>query len=194
MHFIVGLGNPGSEYAHTRHNVGFSLIERFVEREGLPSLHESSKHNGMISEGVFEGEEVTVFLPSTFMNVSGSAVKRFVLKEDIANMLVVYDDIDLPLGEYKVSFGRGDGGHNGVKSIIDGLGSKDFARLRVGIGKKSLWTGGLVRPKGEALAKYVLGSFSAKEQKVLEAVSDRFSEMVKVFVREGVERMMNRFN
>jgi PTH1 family peptidyl-tRNA hydrolase len=128
------------------------------------------------------------------MNVSGGAIKKLIPKEELSRMLVVYDDVDLPLGEYKISFGRGDGGHNGVKSIIESTGSKDFARLRIGIGKKSLWTGGLVRPKGEALAQYVLGTFSLKERKALEATQSEFSDMVKVFVQEGAEKTMNRFN
>jgi PTH1 family peptidyl-tRNA hydrolase len=128
------------------------------------------------------------------MNASGSAVVKVVPREESQRLLVVYDDIDLPLGELKVSFGRGAGGHNGVSSIIESLGTKDFVRVRIGIGKKSLFSGTLKRPKGKALSDYVLGRFSSKEEKVLQSVYDAFPKMVKLFVTEGREKLMQEFN
>src|SRR5690606_4374873 len=137
MYYIVGLGNPGKEYEHTRHNVGFFLLEIFAQEAGLPSFHESNAQSGYVSQGVFEGEEVTLLMPTTFMNASGSAVAKLVPAGSSDKLVVVYDDIDLPVGELRVSFGRGDGGHNGVKSIIEKLGTKDFVRIRIGVGKRS---------------------------------------------------------
>lgn len=194
MHYIVGLGNPGKEYENTRHNIGFLLVQNFIEEAGLPSLHESGKYGGLVSEGVFNGEEVAVLLPQTFMNVSGSAVRKLVPDEGVSKLIVIYDDIDLPIGEWKLSIGRGDGGHNGVKSVIESLGSRDFARLRVGVGRKSVWTGSLMRPKGKALASYLLGAFSSKEEKVLQEIKNKVTEILSVFIAHGPEKAMNTFN
>jgi peptidyl-tRNA hydrolase, PTH1 family len=194
MHYIVGLGNPGDTYENTKHNVGFMMLERFVEGAGLPSLHASKTYSGMMSEGAYNGKEVTVLLPHTYMNASGTAVRKLVPKDKIDSLLVVYDDIDIPIGELKVSYGRGDGGHNGIKSIIASLGTKDFARLRVGIASKSMWTGKPVRPKGEALASYVLKRFSSSEIKSLEALSPTVTEAIGLFVVSGKDAVMNRYN
>ncbi len=194
MHYIVGLGNPGKEYENTRHNIGFMLLRNFVETAGLPQLRQSSTFSGLISEGVYEGKEITVLLPSTFMNASGSAVKKLVPKDAVEKLMLVYDEIDIPLGEMKASFGRGDGGHNGVKSVIESLHSRDFARLRIGIGKKSLWTGKLVRPKGEKLSSYVLGTFSKRELQELAPVQDMIASLIGVFVQQGPQEVMNTFN
>lgn len=194
MFYIVGLGNPGTEYERTRHNVGFMAIEHFIDDVHLPSLHKSSAFNGLLSEGVFEGKEITILLPHTFVNASGGAVRKLVPPKEIENLLVVYDDVDLPLGEIKISFGRGGGGHNGLDSIIQSLDTKEFTRVRIGIGQKSFWTGKIKRPKGEALAAYVLGTFSSKEEKELEAVFNLIPKLVALFVTSGKEKLMNTFN
>lgn len=190
MHYIVGLGNPGSQYENTRHNIGFTLVERFVAQMGLPEFVLSSKFSGRISEGIYKEHEIALLLPETFMNASGGAVKKLVPKGEAHNLILIYDDVDIPIGELKVSFGRGDGGHNGVKSVIEALGSKEFARVRIGVARKSLWTGKPVRPKGEKLSSHVLGAFSTKEQKQLESVQSRVNEIIAVFVTEGIEKAM----
>lgn len=194
MHYIVGLGNPGKEHKDTRHNVGFTILESFVASNSLPSFHESKKYSGLYSEGALEGNEVALLLPTTFMNASGSAVIKLVPKEKIENLVVVYDDIDLGLGDIKISYGRGDGGHNGIKSLIEKLGTSNFTRIRVGIAQKSMWTGKLKRPKGEVMAKFVLGEFSSSEKKVLEEVIKKVHEALKVFVEKGKDATMNQFN
>ncbi len=194
MYYVVGLGNPGKEHAASRHNVGFMLLEAFVALNSLPSFHESKKHSGLYSEGTLNGEEITLLLPTTYMNASGSAVTKLVPKEKTENLVVVYDDIDLALGEIKISHGRGDGGHNGVKSLIEKLGTQNFTRIRVGIAQKSMWTGKLKRPKGEGLALFVLGEFSSSEKKVFEDVTKKVHEALKVFIQKGREVMMNQFN
>ena len=194
MYYIVGLGNPGKEFEGTRHNIGFTVLESFADSVGLPSLHESGKYNGRTCVGSYAGEEVSLLLPSTFMNVSGSAIAKLVPKTEANKLIVIYDDIDLAYGEIKISFGRGAGGHNGIKSIIESLGTQDFVRLRIGIAQKSFFTGKLKRPKGEALADFVLASFTKKEQKEMEAISKTVEEILKTFVSKGKEFTMNKFN
>lgn len=194
MHYIVGLGNPGDAYKHTRHNVGFMLLERFVDDTHLPDLHESSAHSGRVAQGALEGSDVFVLLPSTYMNASGSAVKKAVRPEDAERLIVVYDDVDLPLGQFKISYDRGDGGHNGVKSIIESLKTKEFARIRVGIAHTSFWTHKPVRPTGDKLAAYVLKPFSAKEMEVLQKMQPSFNEALSVFIQKGAHAAMNQYN
>ncbi len=194
MHYIVGLGNPGKEYENTRHNVGFHMLQQFVEEAGLPSFHESSAQSGLLSEGVFQGQEISVLLPTTFMNASGSAVSKLVPASSSDRLTVIYDDVDIPVGEVKISFGRGDGGHNGIKSIIEKLGTKDFTRIRIGVSKRSLWTGKPVRPKGGSLSSYVLQKFSSKELVELKRVQETLKEMLAVLVTKGREAAMNQYN
>jgi len=137
MLYIIGIREiPGKEYEHTRHNVGWMVLDYLVSLS-LPSPVSSSKYAGRISAGVLAGEEVMLLYPDTFMNKSGSAVKKLVPKGQEGNLVVVYDDVDIPVGEIKVSFGRGDGGHNGIKSIVASLGTKEFTRVRIGIAPKS---------------------------------------------------------
>lgn len=194
MHYIAGLGNPGKEYEGTRHNIGFYLLQNFVESLSFPSFHSSSAYSALVSEGNLQGSPVVALLPQIFMNESGKSVAKMLSKEESASLAVVYDDIDLPFGEIKISFGRGDGGHNGIKSIIASLGTQDFTRIRVGIGQKSLWTGKIKRPKGQALAGYVLGNFTAKEKKDLPGIAQKVNEALVTFVKEGKDAAMNAHN
>lgn len=194
MFYIVGLGNPGKEYEQNRHNVGFLMLDAFVQSVGLPQPVDSSSYAGKISEGVVANTEVAVLYPSTFMNKSGSSVAKLIPKAEAGNLVVVYDDIDLPFGELKVSFGRGDGGHNGIKSIIGTLGTKDFVRVRVGIAKKHLFTGKPIRPTGEKLNNHVLGDFSTKEQKQLPDIAKQVTDILSTIVTSGKEKAMNTFN
>ncbi len=192
--YIVGLGNPGEKYADTRHNVGWIMLDALREQCGLPDLIQSAKYAGRISEGVLSGIDVTLLYPDTFMNKSGSAVAKLVPKTESAQLIVVYDEVDLAVGEVKVSFGRGDGGHNGIKSIVQSLGTKEFVRIRVGISPKSFWTGKTKRPAGAKLPNYVLGKFGSSEQKHLEAVKEQIPQIIATIITDGVEQAMNRFN
>lgn len=195
MFYIVGLGNPGEKYEKTRHNVGWMMLDAFVAATGLPTPVSSSKYAGAISEGVVEGKDVSVLHPHTYMNKSGSAVQKLVPKGQENNLVVVYDDVDIPVGEIKIAFGRGDGGHNGIKSIVSVLGTKDFVRVRVGIAGKSFWTGHTKRPQGgAALNKHVMGQFTAKEKKVVDEVAGVVSEALKTILVEGKEKAMNKCN
>lgn len=194
MYYIVGLGNPGTKYKNTRHNVGFLLLEHFVNELHLPSLYNSSRYCGRVSHAVFSEKEITILLPETFVNDSGNAVQKLVPTKESEHLVVVYDDIDIPLGEIKVSYGKGDGGHNGIKSIIEKLGTRDFVRVRVGIASRSVWTGKLKRPKGKAMASYVLGTFTSKDEKRLSQVQDTLQEIIELFVTHGREKVMNMYN
>jgi PTH1 family peptidyl-tRNA hydrolase len=194
MYYIVALGNPGEEYRGTRHNVGWSVLHYVIEEVGLPSLILNPNYAGKVTEGNVFGQEVTVLYPETFMNNSGTAVKKLVPKAEIDHLVVVYDEIALPIGEIKVSVGRGDGGHNGIKSIISSLGNKEFTRVRVGIAPVSFWTGKIKRPTSATLPKFVLGRFNNKENEKLEEVKSKVFEIIKTILEDGVETAMNKFN
>jgi PTH1 family peptidyl-tRNA hydrolase len=198
MYYIVGLGNPGEEYAYTRHNVGWLALDAVCAQGNLPSSQQQNAMSGRVSNGVISGAEVAVLYPDTFMNNSGSAVRKFVPKSDIKNLVVLYDDVDLPLGEIKVSFGRGSGGHNGIESIIKSTGSKDFIRVRIGIAKTSFWPwekGQIKRPKGgEALERHVLGVFSKREEEGLKQSVTKTVSAVSMILTEGHAAAMNKYN
>lgn len=194
MFYIVGLGNPGEDYANTRHNVGFSVLKHVIEKHALPEPVSSSQYAGDVSEGTLHGSEVRILFPNTYMNKSGSAVRKAVPKgEDASRLIVIYDDVDLPIGAFKLSFGRGSGGHNGVQSIIDALGTRDFIRVRVGIASKRFF-GGVKRPKGEKLSRHVLSAFKRGEVKQLEHVHEEIDAAIACILKEGIQVAMNRFN
>ena len=141
MMLIVGLGNPGKEYEKTRHNVGFMVLDEFQKEHDFPDFSPSKKHSSLVSEGILGSTKVLLAKPQTFMNNSGKAVQSLLPKRGLGfpkprlgnTLVVVHDDIDIPLGKVKVSKGSGSAGHKGVDSIIQSLGTKDFTRIRVGI-------------------------------------------------------------
>lgn len=195
MYYIVALGNPGEGYIHTRHNVGFLAADTFVSTCSLSEPRSVAQYVGKVSEGVVGSESVMVLYPETFMNRSGKAVQKFVPQGELAKMLVIYDDIALPFGEVKVSFGRGDGGHNGMKSIIGALGSKDFIRLRIGIAPTNLSTGTVNMVSGTDLPKYVLATFSKSEQvKLSKEILPHIAEVIETIIKEGYIKAMNKHN
>ena len=195
MFIIVGLGNPGEKYEYSRHNAGRMVLEEFVYAYDLPAFVDSSKYASRISEGKVGKEKVFVMLPETYMNKSGSAVKKVVTSTKKAEKLVVvYDDIDLPLGVMKISYGRGDGGHNGLKSIIRAVRTKNFIRVRVGVSPVTL-TGKPRKPKGEQkVLDFLLGDFKKSEEKKLQAVLAEAAEALEMIVLDGREVAMNEFN
>ena len=198
MHYLVGLGNPGEKYANTRHNVGWIMLDHVCALLSLPSATPDKKFSGRVTAGRIAGEMVTVLYPDTFMNNSGTAVRKLVPHDAIKHLVVLYDDIDLPLGEVRVSFGRGSGGHNGLTSIIEKLGSKDFVRVRIGIGKTGFWPwekGVTKRPAGGgALERYVLGNFTKKELDVIDKASVQILEVIATIVSKGHVAAMNLYN
>jgi peptidyl-tRNA hydrolase, PTH1 family len=191
---IVPLGNVGEEYLMTRHNVGWIVLDHYVKEKGLSTPVFSRGYSGAFTEGVIEGVPVRVLYPHTLMNNSGTAVRKlFQDGGEIEKLVVVHDDIDLPFGTVRVHVGRGAGGHNGIRSIIDALGTNGFTRIRVGIGKKTLF-GTLKRPQGDALSSFVLGTFSPKETKVLEEVGVRVVSALDLIVKRGSEYAMQQCN
>ena len=182
---IVGLGNPGREYRETRHNAGFMVLDRLAARLG-ESFSRLESH-ALVSKAIYQNNRLVLAKPQTYMNVSGQAVgglARF-YKVPPENFLVLYDDVDLPLGILRLRPGGGSAGQKGMDSIIQRLGSEDFARLRVGIG----------RPSGKMEAgDYVLQRFSPSEAAILPQILDRAVDAILTFTAEGLEKAMNVFN
>jgi PTH1 family peptidyl-tRNA hydrolase len=195
MYIIVGLGNPGAEYTGTRHNVGFAALEYFLRTEGLPEVHVSAQCAGMLSEGVVHNVDIAVLLPTTFMNNSGSALKKCMArgKSTLDNVIVVHDDIDLPFGQVRISYDRGAGGHNGIKSIVDVCGSQKFTRVRVGIAHKNLF-GVVKRPAGDALSKFVLGMFTKHESAHMDELYANVARALRLIIEKGREAAMQEIN
>lgn len=192
MHYVLGLGNPEDKYVGTRHNVGRDFLYDFHDGNWQFDKHAKAWR----VKSTLAGKEIEWLLPDTYMNNSGDTARFLVEKlaakpEDI---IVVYDDIDLPIGDLRVSAGRGDGGHNGIKSIIKGLGSKDFVRVRIGIAPKSFWTGKTVRPTGQKMSSHVLKKFTKGEQNQLKAVVDKLNETLRLIVERGAAEAMNKVN
>jgi peptidyl-tRNA hydrolase, PTH1 family len=185
---IVGLGNSGKEYEKTRHNAGRMLVEKLATAEGFDDFVFNKKANALIAEGKIGKEKVTLVLPETMMNLSGKAVLPFVKSVKAAKaLLVVQDDLDLPLGTTKMVIGRGSGGHKGIESIMRAIKTKDFARLRIGIsaaGKKNQ----AKKVSGEEkVIKHVIGKFKPAEDATLKKIIKKGVEAVQLFVTDSVE-------
>ena len=195
MFYIVGLGNPGEKYRNTRHNIGWLVLDYVREQASLPTLVHEKQNSAQVTGGILAGEEVTIVYPDTFMNNSGAAVVKFVKKAETEKLIVLHDDIDLPFGQIKIGRGRGDGGNNGIKSIIQKLGTKDFVRIRIGIAPTSFWSGKTKRPAGGGpLERFVLKPFSTKEAKQLEEVAEKSYQALQEILKNGPEIAMNKFN
>jgi PTH1 family peptidyl-tRNA hydrolase len=192
---IVGLGNPGEEYEGTRHNAGRMAVEYFAKKVGASAWKDDSKSKAHVASAKIGKSSVTLVLPDTFMNKSGTAVGKFVKSAKAAEkVIVVYDDLDLPLGTLKVSFNRGDGGHHGLESIIKSVKSKKFARVRIGVSKATP-KGVAKKPEGEqAVIDHILTRFKPAEMEILQKIFKTTSEAIESIVTEGAERAMNKFN
>ncbi|MEP6923302.1 MAG: aminoacyl-tRNA hydrolase [Pyrinomonadaceae bacterium] len=183
---IIGLGNPGAEYAQTRHNVGFMLIERLAEQAN--ALVKRLNCRALIGRAEIEGERVELVKPQTYMNLSGESVACLLKKDDSpspAQMIVISDDLALPFGKIRIRKQGSAGGHNGLKSIISCVKTEEFIRLRIGIGSS--------HPVGEAKS-FVLEKFSKAEQKELEDILEQSTAAVRAVIRDGVEKAMAEFN
>ena len=194
-HVLVGLGNPTEEYKATRHNTGRSFVEYFGKTNVIDTWEKNKKANATVTRGEYAGEKVVLILPDTFMNRSGNAVIAYVKsKKSAEKMIVVYDDLDLPLGSMKISFGRSSGGHRGIDSIVRTLKTKDFVRIRVGVSPTTP-SGKLKKPKGEeAVVDFLMKPFRKQEQETLKKVRARVLEAISVLISEGRAVAMNRFN
>jgi PTH1 family peptidyl-tRNA hydrolase len=192
MKLIVGLGNPGRGYARNRHNIGFMCLGDFARKQGIRFDRKRGKARTGIGE--VAGEGVILARPQTFMNLSGESVSRLVSGFDIAldDLLVVHDDLDLSLGKIRLRRGGSSGGHKGVDSIISSLGSEDFPRLRVGIGRPA--SSENHTESGEGIISYVLSDFTPVEKQIVTQVIPRVSEAMLYLLTEGLSAAMNRYN
>jgi PTH1 family peptidyl-tRNA hydrolase len=187
LHFIAGLGNPGPEYAATRHNVGFMLVDRLVSRWHATWAMEK-KFQARLAKVKRDGRDVILCQPQTFMNDSGEAVgavgRFYQLPPN--RMLIVVDDADLTLGQLRMRPEASSGGHHGLESIEQQLGTRGYPRLRIGIGRRA--------PEQREITDHVLGRFEADERKVMEEVLDRAVRQVECWLADGIEKAMNEFN
>jgi PTH1 family peptidyl-tRNA hydrolase len=185
IYLIVGLGNPGPLHSSNRHNIGFMVIDFLAEEIRKKDFR--LEHQALLVEGVLEGHKVTLAKPQTFMNVSGPSVTRLVEAWGVSpsKLLIISDDIDLPLGQLRLRESGGTGGHKGLRSIQDRMGTQDIPRLRIGIG----------RPPGRTEpADFVLEDFSKSEFTDVEITIRRASDCVRCFIREGIQAAMTAFN
>lgn len=180
---ICGLGNPGDEYAGTRHNTGFMILDAFAKASNICF---EDKRYGFVANTSIKGRKVILLKPTTFMNLSGNAVRYWLNEEKIdqSRLLVISDDVALPLGEFRLKAGGSNGGHNGLGHIIQLIGD-NYARLRVGVGNDY--------PRGGQV-DWVLGRYSEDEMKVLQPTFDLSIEMIKSFVLHGINNTMNQYN
>lgn len=183
MYIIAGLGNPGKKYENTRHNIGFITLDFLAERHDIKI--NKIKHKALVGEGRIAGQKVLLVKPQTYMNLSGESLREVMdyYKVDIEDMIVIYDDIDLDAGAVRIRKKGGPGTHNGMKSIVQHLGT-DFPRIRMGIGKDR---------KGD-LADFVLGGFTKEDREVLEHAVERAALSIECYVDEGIEKAMNKYN
>ena len=186
MYIIAGLGNPGRQYAATRHNCGFRALDLLGQRHNIG--YPEDGHKAMFGKGRIGSEKVVLAKPLTFMNLSGESIAELCryFKVDVATeLIVIYDDISLDVGKLRIRKSGSAGGHNGMKNIIRLLGTEDFCRVRIGVGEK---------PKGWDLADYVLGHFSEEEEPLMEKAFEQAADAVELILSEGPDAAMKRFN
>lgn len=180
MKLVVGLGNPGKEYEHTRHNIGFDMMNVIKGVYGLNFTY-SKKFNAEESTGVVDGEKIIFVKPYSYMNLSGEVVRKYIdyYDIDVEDILVIQDDLDMQLGKIRILHSSSSGGHNGIKNIIASIGSKDFTRLKIGISKiKDIDT-----------KDYVLGKFNKEEKEILDKTYDKCKNIVSDFVHYNINEL-----
>jgi len=185
LKLIVGLGNPGTQYAETRHNIGFLTANALAEKAGI--VLKRKGYQGLYGVGRIGGVEATILLPQTYMNRSGASVGPACQSLGVTpgDLIVVHDEIDLPYGTLRVKVGGGHGGHNGLRSIGAALGETDYNRLRMGVGRP---------PEGGDVSGYVLSRFNAAERKQLQDYIDTAAEALTLFLQQGAQAAMNSYN
>ncbi len=186
MYIIAGLGNPTKKYEHTRHNIGFDVIDHLAEQYNI-SMN-TKKFKGVCGVGTIEGNRVLLLKPQTFMNLSGNSVGEaveFYKLDPARELIVIYDDIDLAPGNLRIRKKGSAGGHNGMKDIIAHLGTQEFLRIRVGVGAKI---------EGQDLVNHVLGHFSGEDRKLVEDAISNAADAVRLMVQEQTDTAMNQYN
>ena len=192
---IVGLGNPGEEYKNSRHNTGRIILETIAKSFDFAEWKNNMKLKSLSAKGEIDGEKFDFLLPETFMNNSGNTVAQVIDNpKKLTNLVVVYDDVDLPLGSLKISFNRSSGGHNGLESVIKKVKSREFIRIRVGISPTTP-SGKTKKPKGDdAILKFLLGKFKEDELKELKKISKKVAEIMEVLSSDGKDKAMSIYN
>lgn len=185
MKLIVGLGNPGFRYRNTRHNIGFLVVKEISKTFGIPV--KKRRFKGFLGTGSIDGKKASLFMPQTYMNLSGDAVAAAVKKKRIApaELLIIHDDIDLKFGSIRLRENGSPAGHKGMKSVIERLGTAEFPRLRVGIGKSR---------KARDIVKFVLMPFDSGERRLLRGLIKKAAECAVMWVNDGPDRAMARYN
>jgi PTH1 family peptidyl-tRNA hydrolase len=191
MKLIVGLGNPGKTYVHNRHNVGFWCLNYFARLHSI--RFDRRQCQARVGIGKVRGEKLLLAKPGTFVNLSGKSVAGLVRKHDIplSDLLVIYDDLDLPLGKIRLRQSGSSGGQKGMNSIISALGSEDFPRIRVGIGRPQVEE---QYTSEDAIVSYVLSDFSPQEEATIKPIIAKVAEAIDYFLTQGIEAAMNKFN
>lgn len=184
MKLIVGLGNPGMEYENTRHNVGFMVIDKFIEHIGYVSM--KKKYDGLYCEVFYQNEKIIILKPQKYINLSGEVVKKFIdyYKIDISDILIINDDLDLPVGCYKLKPSGGSAGHNGLKNIEKELNTNEYKRLKIGISNN----------KNIETKDYVLGKFSNDDKKALNRVIDKSILILDDYLKFPFQDVMSKYN
>ena len=183
---IIGLGNPGKKFEETRHNIGFLVLDNFAEKNNFPQFILQKKYKALVSGGIINEDNVILAKPQTFMNESGKAIKELLKnnKSQLNSLIVIHDDIDLPVGKIKIIKERGSAGHKGVESIIENIGNKGLIRIRIGIA-----------PQNETNAKQiVLKKFNKKEKETMNNVNNKTVEALDFLLQNGLEKAMNKYN
>ena len=193
MKLIVGLGNPGKAYAHNRHNIGFRCINHLARLHSISMKQHQCRCQ--VGTGEIAGVEVLLAKPKTFVNLSGEAVGRLMRKYKIPvnDLIVICDDLDLPLGKLRLRPGGSAGGHKGIKSIISALGSDDFCRIKVGIGRPTKEYGTAITDE-DVIVGYVLSDFTPQEEAIIKPAIAKVAEAIKSIITEGITSAMNKFN
>lgn len=185
MKIIAGLGNPTRQYEGTRHNTGFSAIYRIADKYDIKM--NIAKHKALIGTGIIAGEKVMLVMPQTFMNLSGESIGEIIrfYKASAEDLIVIYDDIDLDVGKIRIRAKGSAGGHNGIKNIIQHIGTESFDRIRIGIGHK---------PPHFDLADYVLSRYGNDELPLIRDAVDNAADAVEIIISDGINKAMNKYN
>ncbi len=186
MYIIAGLGNPGKEYEGTRHNIGFQVIDQIAKKYNINIIE--NKWKALIGKGYMNGQKVILVKPRTFMNLSGESIRAIIdyyKIEEQSELIVIYDDVSMEVGQLRIRKKGSAGGHNGIKNIIAHLGHDIFLRIKIGVGEK---------PKGYDLADYVLGHFDKAEREIMEECGHRASEAVSLLISGKIGEAMNQYN
>ncbi|MDP3996529.1 MAG: aminoacyl-tRNA hydrolase [bacterium] len=194
-YIIFGLGNPGVEYEKTRHNAGFLAVDAFAKKFGADEWKQDKKKKAEIALGAVGKKKLALVKPQTFMNRSGSSVSAFVKDKKAAEkIVVVHDDLDIPLGKFKISFGKSSGGHRGVESVIKALKTKDFVRVRIGISPVTA-SGKIKKPSSEKVVdEFIVKDFKPSEADTIKKTIKKVVDAIEVVIAEGREKAMGEFN